>query len=102
MTGHYLPATAAMREDFTLYGAEHLSWYAASPKARRGFCAHCGSSLFWDCYGAAHISISAGALASTKGLAVLRHIFVEEKGDYYSLKDDVPQIIGDDMSMEIE
>ncbi len=47
MTGHFMAATAARLADFALLADTTLRWYAASAEARRGFCAACGSTLFW-------------------------------------------------------
>ncbi|HEX8449593.1 MAG TPA: GFA family protein, partial [Allosphingosinicella sp.] len=47
-SGHYFASTDIPRETLTIRGAEHVTWYASSEKARRGFCSICGASLFWD------------------------------------------------------
>lgn len=92
MTGHFMAATAARRRDFQLTSAAELSWYAASEEARRGFCARCGSTLFWDGVGRDYISIAAGSLDDSSGLTVACHIYVANKGGYYDIEGDVPQI----------
>lgn len=66
-------------------------WYRASDFARRGFCPACGSSLFWQRDGSDIIDVAAGALDSPTGLKLLGHIFVADKGDYYEIKDGLPQ-----------
>jgi hypothetical protein len=66
-------------------------WYAASPRARRGFCATCGSFLFWKAHDEDTISFALGALATPTGLTLEKHIFVADKGDYYEIADGVPQ-----------
>lgn len=38
----------------------------------------------------AGIGIAAGCLDDTEGLTVGKHIFVADKGAYYTLSDDVP------------
>jgi hypothetical protein len=92
MTGHFMAATAARRADFRLLASAALKWYAASPKARRGFCGECGSTLFWDGVGRDYISIAAGTLDDASGLAIACHIFVAEKGAYYEIEGAAPQI----------
>jgi len=67
------------------------SWYRASDFARRGFCATCGSSLFWQRDGSDIIDVAAGALDNPTGLHLLGHIFVADKGDYYDISDGLPQ-----------
>ena len=70
---------------------DQLRWYQSSAKARRGFCAACGSSLFWKARGADRVSIAAGALRSPTGLALTRHIFVADKPDWYEITDGLKQ-----------
>jgi hypothetical protein len=91
MTGHVMAATAARRADFQLLSEAGLAWYAASPEARRGFCARCGSTLFWDGAGRDYLSIAAGTLDDSHGLTVACHIFVADKGSYYEIEPGVPQ-----------
>jgi hypothetical protein len=101
MTGHFLAATAARRRDFELLAQTELRWYVSSPEARRGFCARCGSTLFWEAAGRDYLSIAAGTLDGATGLAIARHIFVADKGDYYQLADGVPQSADGSFSVEI-
>jgi hypothetical protein len=90
-TGHYVAATQVADADITIEGADKLSWYAASPAARRGFCSVCGSLLFWKDHSLDRISIMAGAFERPSGLAGQSHIFVADKGDYYDIDDGLPQ-----------
>ncbi|MEL7344981.1 MAG: GFA family protein [Pseudomonadota bacterium] len=95
-SGHYVAATSARRDALQITGK--VTWYQSSETARRGFCATCGSSLFWDGEGE-NISIHAGTLDIPTGLALSAHIFVADKGDYYSLDEDLPQAAGDDPAL---
>jgi hypothetical protein len=90
-TGHFMAATAAARSDITLHGADSLTWFDSSPQARRGFCARCGSNLFWDGTDRPYLSICAGSLDTPTGLKLVRHIYAADKGDYYEIGDEVPQ-----------
>jgi len=92
MTGHVMAATAARRADFELVAAEQLAWYTSSEEARRGFCARCGSTLFWDGRGREYLSIAAGTLDDSTGLHVACHIHVADKGAYYDIEPGAPQI----------
>ena len=89
--GHVSASTAARREDLVLLEDRGLRWIE-SPRsdagARRGFCAECGSSLFWDAPRSETISISAGTLDRPTGLRVAAHWYVSQAGDYYELPDD--------------
>lgn len=93
-TGHYLASTEAPRDALHIDGAENVAWYPSSEKARRGFCARCGASLFFDPLDRDKhdwIGIALGAFDTPTGTKLARHIFVAEKGDYYELTDGLPQ-----------
>jgi hypothetical protein len=93
-SGHFVAATACAREQLVLRSAHGLRWYASSQQARRGFCAHCGSNLFWEQLHAPYVSIMAGTLDETRGLTAHGHIFVADAGDYYAIADGLPQSPG--------
>jgi len=93
MTGHFMAATAARHADFRVVTDGGLKWFAASQEAQRGFCAHCGSTLFWQGAGRDYLSIAAGTLDDSSGLEVAGHIFVADKGSYYEIADGTPQVM---------
>ena len=97
-SGHYAVASDAARADFVLTEDRGLAWYRSSDFAKRGFCRECGSVLFWDDGGEA-VSINLGSLEETGGVTVTKHIFVDEKGDYYELTDGLPQFAGYDQPL---
>ena len=70
---------------------EALRWYRSSDRAERGFCAECGSSLFWRAIGIEAIDVAPGAVNPPTGVRLAGHIFVADKGDYYSIADGLPQ-----------
>jgi hypothetical protein len=100
MTGHILAATAAKRGNFELEGADSLVWYSASIAARRGFCKHCGSTLFWDGVDRDFIGIAAGTMDNSHGLKIVCHIFVSEKGGYYDIEDGATAISDGQFSVD--
>jgi len=100
MTGHFMAATAAKRAGFSIEAPDAVAWYEASDTARRGFCPRCGSTLFWDAAGKDYISIAAGTLDDSTGLASACHIFVADKGGYYAIADGLPQIEGHDFKVD--
>lgn len=95
-SGHYVAATSALRDQIEIEG--DVTWFGSSQTARRGFCATCGSSLFWDGPGE-NLSIHAGALDAPTGLALSAHIFVADKGDYYALDASLPMAEADDPTL---
>lgn len=90
-SGHFYAATSSASADLDVTGAENLTWYAASDTARRGFCRHCGSALFWRRNAGDKTSILAGSFDSPSGLTLTHHIFCADKGDYYQISDGLPQ-----------
>ncbi|WP_395647938.1 GFA family protein [Terricaulis sp.] len=90
-SGHYFVSTNVPRAAFTLHGAENVTWYRSSEKVRRGFCAKCGSSLFWDPIHHDWTSIALGAFDTPTRTSISEHIYVAGKGDYYDIADGKPQ-----------
>ena len=76
--------------DYRLEGERHLRWYSSSADAERGFCAICGSKLFWRSKNGAAMDVTAGSLDQPTGLATTAHIWVRDKGDYYDMPEDAP------------
>lgn len=89
--GHVSATSAANRSDLVIKEDRGLRWIESprsEARARRGFCAECGSSLFWDPPGRETISIAAGTLDGETGLRVVSHWYVSQAGDYYDIPDD--------------
>ena len=55
-----------------------------------GFCATCGSQMFWDGLGD-NLSIFAGCFDGATGVTISGHIFCADKGDYYEITDGLAQ-----------
>ena len=68
-----------------------VKWFAASETAKRGFCPECGSFLFWKAHDEDMISFSLGSIPNPTGATLEKHIFVADKGDYYTIADGLPQ-----------
>ena len=96
-TGHFLAAVNVKRDALNIDGEEKIAWYESSEQVRRGFCTVCGSTLFWDAYkleGYDYIAVAMGLLDEPSGTRISKHTFVVDKGDYYELEDDIPQVEG--------
>ena len=91
-SGHFWVATNAPFDQLTFTRDDGLRWYESSAWAKRGFCGTCGSSLFYRMNDEAGIGIAAGCLESPTDMHISKHIFCADKGDYYDISDDVPQI----------
>ena len=85
-TGHFVAATAAWKQDLKIHDPQNqVTWFQSSKQAQRGFCKRCGSSLFWQSNDLETTTILAGTLNGTTGLTTEAQIYVDDKGDYYSL-----------------
>jgi hypothetical protein len=76
-----------------LAGEKQVKWYASSKQGRRGFCAKCGSKLFYTsslCSGEVHI-----ALACMRGPIDRKpelHVFFDARVDWFDFGDDLPRL----------
>ncbi|MCP5035987.1 MAG: GFA family protein [Rhodobacteraceae bacterium] len=92
VSGHYTSGTGVLRDRLHVKGSKNITWYRSSNRARQGFCTTCGSSLFFDpVTGTDWISVSMGAFDTPTGTKICEHIFTADKGDYYTIADDLPQ-----------
>ncbi len=86
-TGHFVAATQTRTEHLQINGQDNITWFQSSENAKRGFCATCGSPLFWRELDSDNTSVMAGTLDGETGLTMDRQIHTESKGDYYTLPD---------------
>ena len=85
-TGHFVAATAAWKQDLKIHDPQNqLTWFQSSEHAWRGFCKRCGSGLFWQRDNLETTTILAGSLDGATGLRTEAQIYVDDKGDYYTL-----------------
>ena len=90
-SGHYFVSTDVPSDSLSINGSEHVTWYYSSERVRRGFCAICGSSLFFDPRATHWIGVAMGAFDSTTETSAELHVYAGEKGDYYEIGDGLPQ-----------
>ncbi len=90
-SGHVFASTDVPKSAVTIRGEDNITWHPSSEKVRRGFCATCGSSLFWDPVFRDWIGIAMGAFDTPTETRLGVHIFVADKGDYYDIADGLPQ-----------
>ena len=90
-SSHYFVSTDVPRSALTIQGADKVTWFRSSEKARRGFCSACGSLLFWDPFEKDWTGVAMGAFESPTGTRLRVHIHVADKGDYYDIADGLPQ-----------
>ncbi len=84
-TGHFVVATAVADENLELFKEQNLKWWDATEQAKRGFCGDCGSLLFWKAHNSDQTSVLMGCIDPPTGLRLEKHIFKDEKSDYYDV-----------------
>ena len=88
--GAFVPGMLLPREAFRFTRGQlryHFTPSAAGGQPKRGFCAECGSSLFWQAPGAEKLSIAAGCLDPPTGIRTVGQIWTESAGDYYEVSE---------------
>ncbi len=80
-------------EDFRfVQGEDLLTFYASSPRLRRGFCRVCGSPILsrYDADNSFY-GLAMGTLDDDPGVSPSMHIFVADKAPWFTITDDLPQ-----------
>ena len=90
LSGHHSASFDADAAAVAWQAREGLAEYATAGGGRRGFCAGCGSSLWFRAADGA-FSVEAGAIEGRTGGRLAAHIFVADKGDWYEIDDGLPQ-----------
>jgi hypothetical protein len=86
-SGNFVAATAAPESSITFDAEATLRWYrpADDPNVAYGFCAECGSSLFFRVVDEPSISIMAGTLDGPTGLRTREVWFSANAADHVAL-----------------
>jgi hypothetical protein len=83
--GNFFAMLAVDRSQATWSGEENIRWYSSSAKARRSFCAQCGSRLSKDPQGSPKVLVSVGLFDKTLPRHVIKHVFSEAKPAWYEI-----------------
>ena len=93
--GNFSAYTSILFQNLVLKDQRSLKWFKSvtdeTPNVHRGFCAECGSSLFWHPKDQERIAVAAGSLDDPTGLKIIGHVWVGQKSDYYTLDDPLPK-----------
>ena len=73
---------------------EDLRVYRSSEWGERGFCAKCGTVLFWNLHGKKAHSMSLSAFDDIDDVVFTSEIFIDEKPDYFSFANDTEKMTG--------
>lgn len=90
LSGHY-SASFDVEETDVIWQARQLSEYVTPGGGQRGFCTGCGASLYFRAQDG-RFSLECGAIANPTGGHLAEHIFVADKGDYYTIDNGLPQM----------
>lgn len=94
--GPLLSADCGEDVDFT--GSENISVYASSEWAERGFCAKCGSHLFFRFTQSGQYIMPIGLFDLKDTPAIFDHqMFIDQKPDYYDFANTTTLLTGDDV-----
>ena len=93
--GNFGAYTRVAFDDIEILEDGDLKWFRSvtdeTPNVYRGFCAECGSSLFWHPRDQKFISVAAGSLDQPTGLKTIGHVWTSQIGDWYEILDANPK-----------
>jgi hypothetical protein len=76
-------------------GSDDLSWYESTSEARRGFCGHCGSTLFFEsARWADEVHIALAHMEGPIDRSPKAHVFYDTHVDWVELGDDLKKLGG--------
>jgi len=77
-------------------GTEHIKRYASSDWAERGFCAECGSTLFYCLKEPQMYVMATGAFDDPEQFSLEGEIYIDEKPGGYNFAGDHPRLTGEE------
>ena len=80
--------------DIEFASDETLKWYQSSEMAERGFCANCGTSLFYryQKHPDAFMIVAVDTLEGRDAFKLGQHIYVDQQPASYAFADDRPKL----------
>lgn len=90
-SGHFFTSTGVPLGALTIRGEELVTWYASSEKVKLGFCATCGSTLFWNPFENDWAAIAMVSFDTPTDTNLGKHIFGADKVDHYEIVDGLLQ-----------
>ncbi len=80
--------------DVSIRGEDHVTIYASSEWAERGFCKHCGTHLFYRLQDRSFYSVTSG-LFEAHAWKFDQQLFVDEQPDFYAFSNDTKRLTGE-------
>ncbi len=84
----------------TMDDRSSLKWYESSGWGKRGFCADCGSHLFWAMKDESMMVPFAGSLDDQTDINFGMEIFVDEQPEFYEFKNQTVRKTGAEVVAE--
>jgi len=78
-------------------GEEHVHVYASSEWAERGFCARCGTHLFYRLKEGGFYAVSAGLFKEAENWPFALQVFIDEKPDNYHFSNVTREMTGEEV-----
>ena len=75
-------------------GEEHLKRYRSSDWAERGFCAECGTNLFYHLIEPSSYVLCTGSFDDADQFSLAGEIYIDEKPKGYDFAGDHPRLTG--------
>lgn len=79
-------------ESLELTGARSLGVFRSSEIAERGFCATCGTSIFWRLHDGSQIDVSAQALDEPSRFPFKTEVFFDDKPSNYAFANETRKL----------
>ena len=95
------PMLAASVGSIEFGGGEHISRYASSAWAERGFCSQCGSSLFYRLVEPNMYIVATGCFENAQQFSLAGEIYIDEKPAGYDFAGDHPRMTGEEFMASI-
>ena len=85
------------KQAVSISGEEQVSVYSSSEWAERGFCANCGTHLFYKFKQTGQYMMTAGFMGVEDKLNLDHQIFVDEKPAYYDFSNKTVMMTGEEV-----
>ena len=95
------PLFAVGVESVTFTGQDNITVFNSSEWAERGFCAHCGSNLYYRLKEADHYIVCTGLFEDQSVFKLAGEIYVDENPGGYAFAGDHPRLTGEEFLASI-
>ena len=75
-------------------GKDNIQLYDSSPWAKRGFCIHCGTHLFYKLNDKNKYILPVGIFENADDLKLSYQVFIDEKPSYYCFSNETYNMTG--------